>query len=162
MESIAIAKKLANQHNYKIDSNTELISLGVANVCSGLFSGYPMTGSFSRSAVNNDAGATSTISSIVTATLVAFVLIFLTPVFELLSLPTLASIVISGVITLVDLDEAMLLWNVNTLDFFVWFSAFVGTLFLGVELGLGIAVGLSLLLVIIDTTSACDSNNDIV
>jgi MFS superfamily sulfate permease-like transporter len=84
MESIAIAKQLASKHNYEIDSSKELLGLGMANLTAGLFSGYPITGSFSRSAVNNEAGAKSGISSIVTATLVGLVLLFLTPVFELL------------------------------------------------------------------------------
>ena len=82
MESIAIAKKLANKHNYQIDSSLELVGLGVANLMSGFFSGYPVVGSFSRSAVNNESGAKSGISGIVTATLVGFVLLFLTSVFE--------------------------------------------------------------------------------
>jgi len=84
MESIAIAKQLASKHNYEIDASKELLGLGMANLTSGLFGGYPITGSFSRSAVNNEAGAKSGIASIVTATLVGFVLLFLTPVFELL------------------------------------------------------------------------------
>jgi sulfate transporter 4 len=84
MESIAIAKQLAGKHNYEIDSSKELIGLGAANLCAGLFSGYPLTGSFSRSAVNNEAGAKSGISACVTATLVGIVVLFLTPVFELL------------------------------------------------------------------------------
>lgn len=84
MESIAIAKQLAGKHNYEIDSSKELIGLGAANLCAGLFGGYPLTGSFSRSAVNNEAGAKSGISAVVTATLVLIVVLFLTPVFELL------------------------------------------------------------------------------
>ncbi len=84
MESIAIAKQLASKHNYEIDSSKELLGLGVANLSAGIFSGYPLTGSFSRSAVNNEAGAKSGISAIVTATLVLIVLLFLTPVFALM------------------------------------------------------------------------------
>lgn len=83
-ESIAIAKQLAGKHNYELDSSLELVGLGVANITSGLFGGYPVVGSFSRSAVNNEAGAMSGISGMVTATLVMLVLLFLTPVFELL------------------------------------------------------------------------------
>ena len=151
MESIAIAKQLASKHNYEIDASKELMGLGMANLTAGLFSGYPLTGSFSRSAVNNEAGAKSGISAIVTATIVLFTLLFLTPVFELLTLPTLASIVISGVISLVDYEEAIYLWKVHKFDFGNWMLAFLGTLFLGVELGLGIAVGISLLLVIFES-----------
>ena len=125
--------------------------MGMANLTAGLFSGYPLTGSFSRSAINNEAGAKSGISAIMTATIVLFTLLFLTPVFELLTLPTLASIVISGVISLVDYEEAIYLWKVHKFDFGNWMLAFLGTLFLGVELGLGIAVGISLLLVIFES-----------
>lgn len=71
--------------------------------------------------------------------------------FSTQSLSTLASIVISGVVSLVDYKEAIYLWKVHKFDFGVWSFAFAGTLFLGVELGLGIAVGLSLLLVIFES-----------
>ena len=82
MESIAIARKLAAIHKYELDSSLELIGLGMANFMGAMFQSYPVTGSFSRSAVNNDTGAESGISGAVTATLVMLVLLFLTPVFE--------------------------------------------------------------------------------
>jgi len=151
MESIAIAKQLATKHNYEIDASRELFGLGLSNLCAGLFTGYAITGSFSRSAVNNEAGAKSGISGIVTATIVLLVLLFLTPVFELLTNATLASIVISGVVSLVDYHEAFYLWRVHRFDFCNWMLAFLGTLFLGVELGLGIAICISLLLVIFES-----------
>ena len=84
MESIAIAKKLADAHNYQVDPSLELVGLGMANLGAGFFSGYPITGSFSRTAVSNEGGAESGISGVVTATIVGFVLLFLTPVFELM------------------------------------------------------------------------------
>merc|ERR1712127_650 len=125
--------------------------LGLSNLSAGLFNGYAITGSFSRSAVNNEAGAKSGISALVTAALVLLTLLFLTPVFELLTNATLASIVISGVVSLVDYNEAIYLWKVHKFDFGNWMFAFLGTLFLGVELGLGIAIGISLLLVIFES-----------
>ena len=84
MESIAIAKKLSQVHGYELDSSMELIGLGMANLSSGLFGGYPVTGSFSRSAVNNASGAMSGISAMVTATMVVVTLLCLTSVFEML------------------------------------------------------------------------------
>ncbi len=84
MESIAIAKQLANKNNYEVDSSLELVGQGMANLTSGFFGGYPVAGSFSRSAVNNEAGAKSGISGIVTATLVGVVLLFLTSIFEMM------------------------------------------------------------------------------
>jgi sulfate transporter 4 len=151
MESIAIAKQLASKHKYEIDASTELIGLGMANFLGGMFSSYPITGSFSRSAVNNETGAKSGISGIVTATMVAIVLLFMTSVFEKLPLCVLGAIVISGVLGLLDYDEAIYLWKVHKFDFSVWVTACLGTMFLGVEIGLGIAVGVSLLIVIYES-----------
>ena len=82
MESIAIAKSLAAKHKYELDSSTELIGLGVANFVGSMFQAYPVTGSFSRSAVNDQSGAQSGISGVVSATLVGLTLLFLTRVFE--------------------------------------------------------------------------------
>ena len=82
MESIAIGKQLANKHKYELDSSLELIGLGMANFCGAIFNSYPVTGSFSRSAVNNESGAQSGISGFVTATIVGLVLLFMTAVFE--------------------------------------------------------------------------------
>jgi MFS superfamily sulfate permease-like transporter len=84
MESIAIGKQLAVIHKYELDSSLELIGLGMANFMGAMFQSYPVTGSFSRSAVNNDTGAESGISGMVTATIVAMVLLFLTPIFEIM------------------------------------------------------------------------------
>ena len=117
----------------------------------GMFQSYPVTGSFSRSAVNHESGAQSGISAIFTASLVGLVLLFLTPIFEKLPLNTLAAIVISGVMGLFDYDEAIYLWKVHKFDFSVWMTAFLGTLFLGVEIGLAIAVFVSLLIVIYES-----------
>ena len=82
MESIAIGKQLASKHKYELDSSLELIGLGMSNFCGAIFNSFPVTGSFSRSAVNNESGAKSGISGVVTATIVGLVLLFMTPVFE--------------------------------------------------------------------------------
>jgi sulfate transporter 4 len=93
MESISVAKKMATQHKYEIDSSLELVGLGMANFIGSMFSIYPVVGSISRTAVNNDAGALSAISGIVTATIVMLVLLFFTFVFEyLVSLSILQAI----------------------------------------------------------------------
>lgn len=151
MESIAIAKQLASKHKYEIDSSQELIGLGMSNFLGGMFGSYPVTGSFSRSAVNNESGAKSGVSGMVTATLVAFVLLLLTVVFEKLPLCILAAVVIAGVIGLIDYPEAIYLYKVHKFDFMVWLTACLGTMFLGVEVGLAIAVGVSLLIVIYES-----------
>jgi sulfate transporter 4 len=151
MESIAIAKQLASKHKYELDTSQELMGLGMANFFGAMFHCYPITGSFSRSAVNNDSGAQSGISGMVTSILVGITLLLLTPIFEKLPLCVLAAIVISGVIGLLDYEEAMYLWKVHKFDFLVWMVACTGTMFLGVEIGLGIAVMVSLLLVLYES-----------
>jgi len=129
----------------------ELVGIGVADFVGAMFQSYPVTGSFSRSAVNNECGAQSGISAIVTATMVGLILLFLTPVFEVMPLSVLAAIIISGVAGLVDYNEAIHLFKVHKFDFFVWCMSFLGTMFLGVEIGIGIAVVISLLIVLYES-----------
>jgi len=148
MESIAIAKALAERNKYSIDPDQELVGLGVSNVLGAMFSAYPCTGSFSRSAVANDIGAKSGLAGAVTGTIVLLALLFITPVFEWMPFNALAAIVISGVIGLVEVHEAVFLFRVAKLDFLVWVISFSFTLLFGVEIGLIIAVGLALLIVI--------------
>mmetsp|Transcript_2527 Transcript_2527/g.7108 ORF Transcript_2527/g.7108 Transcript_2527/m.7108 type:complete len:831 (-) Transcript_2527:236-2728(-) len=151
MESIAIGKNLAAQHGYDIDAGQELFALGVANLIGAMFSCYPVAGSFSRSAVNNATGARTQVSGLVTALLMLLTMLFLTPLFYHLPQFVLAAIVISSVIPLVAYGEAAKLYRVKSQDFVLWVVAFIGTLFLGVLMGIAIAVGLSLVIVIYES-----------
>mmetsp|Transcript_36277 Transcript_36277/g.79296 ORF Transcript_36277/g.79296 Transcript_36277/m.79296 type:complete len:855 (-) Transcript_36277:130-2694(-) len=148
MESIAIGKNLAAKHGYELEAGQELLALGLANLVGAVFSSYPVTGSFSRSAVNNQTGAKSQLSGIVTAIVLFCTLMFLTPLFFYLPKFALAAIVMSSVIPLVAYGEAIKLWRVKRVDFVLWVVAFLGTLFLGVLMGILVAVGLSLMIVI--------------
>lgn len=95
MESISIAKALAVQHGYKLVPGQELVALGTANIAGSMFSAYPTTGSFSRSAVNNSVGAQTALSGMVTAIIMFLTLGFLTPALENLPKFCLGAIVIS-------------------------------------------------------------------
>jgi len=148
MESIAIGKNLAAKHGYKLEAGQELLALGAANLVGAMFSCYPVTGSFSRSAVNNQTGAMTQLSGIITAFVMFCTMMFLTPIFYYLPKFVLAAIVISSVMPLVAYGEAIKLWRVKRNDFLLWVVAFLGTLFLGVLMGILVAVGLSLLIVI--------------
>jgi len=148
MESIAIAKSLAAKHMYEVDPGQELISLGVANALGSLTSSYPVTGSFSRSAVNNQTGAQTQLAGLITGCLLLLTLIALTPLFYFLPKFALAAIVIASVTNLIDYKEAIHLWKVKKQDCALWFAAFLGTLLFGVVYGLMAAVSLSLALVI--------------
>lgn len=151
MESIAIAKSLAARNRYELNSNQELLGIGLSNLIGGCFGSYPITGSFSRSAVNNDTGAKTSLSGLITALVVMLTLLALTELFYFLPRNALAAIVISSVLGLVDTAEAQFLWKVRRFDFVLWIISFCGTLFLGVELGIAISVGMSLIFVIYET-----------
>eukprot|EP00930_Biecheleria_cincta_P071396 TRINITY_DN5890_c0_g1_i1.p1 TRINITY_DN5890_c0_g1~~TRINITY_DN5890_c0_g1_i1.p1 ORF type:complete len:879 (-),score=155.57 TRINITY_DN5890_c0_g1_i1:118-2754(-) len=151
MESIAIGKNLASKHGYDIDAGQEMFALGIANIVGAAFSCYPVTGSFSRSAVNNSTGALSQLSGVITALVMLATLLFLTPLFYYLPKFCLAAIVINSVIPLVALGEAKRLFFVKRQDFVLWVTAFLGTLFLGVLMGISLAVALSLGIVIYES-----------
>jgi sulfate transporter 4 len=151
MESIAIAKSLAAKHKYEVDAGRELTALGVANLLGSFTSAYPVTGSFSRSAVNNQVGAQTQLAGLITGLLLLITLLLLTPLFYWLPKFALAAIVISSVTNLVDYHEAIHLWKVKKQDCLLWVVAFLGTLFLGVQIGLLLAIGVSLALVIVES-----------
>jgi len=151
MESIAISKSLAAKHKYVVDAGQELIALGTANLLGSVTSSYPVTGSFSRSAVNNQVGAQTQLAGMITGLLLLVTLLLLTPLFYFLPKYALAAIVIASVTNLVDYNEAIHLWKVKKQDCFLWVIAFLGTLFLGVQVGLLGAIIVSLMLVIVES-----------
>jgi sulfate permease, SulP family len=152
VESIAIAKVFAQRHRYPINPNRELVALGVSTAVAGLSHGYPVSGSFSRTAVNATSGARTQLAGVISAGVVALILVVLTPLFRPLPHAVLASVVVVAVAGLVDVREARRLWTVKRSDFWLLTLAFAGTLAFGVELGLGISVVASLAVVLRQTT----------
>ncbi|MCB0840984.1 MAG: solute carrier family 26 protein, partial [Bacteroidetes bacterium] len=153
MESIAVAKAIQNKHkNYQVIPNQELIALGVANIGASFFQSYPTTGGFSRTAVNDQAGAKTGLASIISALLIVLTLLFLTPLFYYLPKAILASVIMVAVFGLIDLKEAKHLWHADRTDFWMLVVTFAGTLVFGIEQGIGLGVVLSLSMVILRTT----------
>ncbi|XAR72053.1 hypothetical protein NMG60_11018550 [Bertholletia excelsa] len=148
LESVGIATALAAKNGYELDSNQELFGLGVANVFGAFFSSYPTTGSFTRSAVNNESGAKTGFSGFVTGIIMGSALLFLTSLFEYIPQCALAAIVISAVTGLVDYNEAIFLWRVDKKDFLLWILTSATTLFFSIEIGVLVGVGVSLAFVI--------------
>jgi SulP family sulfate permease len=149
MESFAVAKAIQAKHkNYKVDANQELIALGTANLSAAFFQGYPITGGFSRTAVNDQAGAKTGMASIFSAILIVLTLLFLTPLFYFLPNAVLAAVVIVAVIGLIDYKEAVHLWKEDRSDFWMLMATFVITLTMGIETGIGAGVVLSLAMVV--------------
>ncbi len=153
MESIAVAKAIQARHrDYKVDANQELIALGAANLFAGFFKAFPVTGGFSRTAVNDQAGAKTGMASFISAMLIVLTLLFLTPLFYYLPNAILASVILVAVLGLIDVKEPIHLWKSNKTDFYMLMVTFVATLIVGIEKGIGLGVILSLVMVIYRTT----------
>jgi SulP family sulfate permease len=153
MESIAVAKVYAGRHRYEVDANRELIGLGLANVAGAFFSAYPTTGGLSRTAVNDAAGARTTLAAIISAGIIGLTLLFLTPLFYFLPKAVLAAIVMVAVAGLVDGEEARYLWRVDRRDFGLMALTFLATLTLGIEQGILVGVIVSLIVVIYESST---------
>ena len=153
IESLAIAKTIsARHHNYPIDANKELLGLGMAKVAGAFFGAYPNTGSFTRSAVNDEAGASSGLASIFTGLIILLTLLFFTPLFYLLPKAVLASIVMVAVVGLIDFADAKHVFRVDRKDFYVLAATFLLTLVLGVQVGVFAGVILSVLIILFKTS----------
>ncbi|TVR89478.1 MAG: sulfate permease [Trueperaceae bacterium] len=144
MESIAVARSLSAKDGERIDADRELVGLGLANLAAGMLAAFPVTGGFSRSAVNHRAGARSGLATIVTALLVAITLLVLTPLFRHLPQAALAALVIVAVAGLVDANTPRHLWRVRRSDALTLAVTFLATLTIGVEQGILSGVGFSL------------------
>ncbi len=144
MEAISIAKAMAARTRQRLDANQELVGQGLSNITSGLFQGYAVSGSFSRSAVNITAGAVTGFSSVVTAAVVGLTLLFLTPLLYHLPQATLAAVIIMAVINLVKVQPVIQAWKAEPHDGIVSVVTFVLTLLLAPHLETGIIVGVLL------------------
>ncbi|XP_042412726.1 sulfate transporter 3.1-like [Zingiber officinale] len=148
-EGIAVGRSFAMFKNYHIDGNKEMIAFGTMNIVGSLTSCYLTTGPFSRSAVNYNAGCKTAMSNVVMALAVMITLLFLTPLFYYTPLVVLSAIIISAMLGLIDYEAAMHLWHVDKVDFCVCLGAYLGVVFGSVEIGLVIAVSISILRVLL-------------
>lgn len=149
IESLAIAKSLASKHgDFDVNADKELLALGLAKVGGAFFQAFPNTGSFSRSAVNEEAGAKSGLASIFAGIFIGLTLLFFTSFFYFLPKAVLGAIVISAVFNLIDFKEAKHLFKTHRGDFFVLVVTFLLTLLLGVQQGVFAGIVLSLLILI--------------
>jgi sulfate permease, SulP family len=148
MESIAVAKSIASREKYRIDANRELRGLGLANLAGAAFSGYPVTGGFSRSAVNYQAGARTGLASIITALLVTLTLLAFTSLFHYLPNAVLAAIVMVAVYGLIDFREPVHLFRLKKVDGWTLVLTFAATLLIGIEQGILLGAAFSLLVFI--------------
>ncbi|XP_011079899.1 sulfate transporter 3.1 [Sesamum indicum] len=148
-EGIAVGRSFAMFKNYHIDGNKEMIAFGMMNIVGSCTSCYLTTGPFSRSAVNFNAGCKTAVSNIVMALSVMITLLFLTPLFHYTPLVVLSAIIIAAMLGIIDYGAAIHLWHVDKFDFLVCMSAYIGVVFANIEIGLVMAIGLSVLRVLL-------------
>ncbi|CAA7403048.1 unnamed protein product [Spirodela intermedia] len=151
-EGIAVGRTFASLKNYQIDGNKEMMAIGLMNMAGSCTSCYVTTGSFSRSAVNYNAGSKTAASNIVMAGAVLGTMLFLLPLFRCTPNAVLSAIIVAAVVGLVDARGAARLWRVDKLDFLACLSAFLGVLFFSVQTGLAIAVGISVSRILMHVT----------
>ncbi|MGB2247376.1 MAG: SulP family inorganic anion transporter [Alcanivorax sediminis] len=146
VESISVAQTLAAKRRQRINPDQELMGLGTANLASAFSGGFPVTGGFSRSVVNFDAGAQTPMAGVFTAVGIAMTALFLTGLFAFLPKATLAATIVVAVLSLVDLGALRHTWHFSRLDFAAMIITILGVLGFGVEVGVMAGVISSLVL----------------
>ena len=146
VESISVAQTLAAKRRERISPNQELIGLGASNIAAAIGGGYPVTGGFARSVVNFDAGAATPAAGAFTAIGIAGATLLLTPFLAILPKATLAATIVLAVLTLVDFSILKRAWAYSKADLAAVAITLIGTLLLGVEVGISLGVGASILI----------------
>ncbi|NHZ65143.1 SulP family inorganic anion transporter [Massilia genomosp. 1] len=141
---MSAAQTLALKRQEKLQSNMELVGLGVANIGSALTGGLPVTGSLSRSGVNFAAGANTPLASIITGVLLALALVAPTGWLALLPLPALAATIIVAVLGMLELDTLRTAWRYDRSDALALLATAGGVIALGIDYGVILGVLLSL------------------
>lgn len=144
MEAISIAKAMAAKTGQRLDPNQELIGQGLANMLGACFQSYTVSGSFSRSAVNLQAGAVTGMSSVFTSLIVVLALLFFTPLLYHLPQSVLAAVIMMAVIGLINASGFVHAWHAKKYDGIISITAFICTLAFAPHLDKGIMVGVVL------------------
>ncbi|MCV6630174.1 MAG: sulfate permease [Flavobacteriaceae bacterium] len=153
MEVISIGKSIEEQHkDYEVRPNKELIAIGTSNIFASMFQAYPVAGSFSRSAVNNESGGKTPLAFVVSAALVGVTLLFLTPLFYYLPNAVLGAIIMVAVFKLIDFAYPITLFKTRKDEFFLHLITFLATIFVGITQGVLLGVLLSLILMVYRTS----------
>jgi MFS superfamily sulfate permease-like transporter len=148
MEAISIAKAIASKTGQRIDPNQELIGQGLANIIGSISKSYPASGSFSRSAVNLQAGAITGMASVFTSLAVVIALMFFTPLLYHLPQSVLAAVIMMAVIGLINVSGFLHAWRAQWYDGFISILSFICTLWYAPHLDKGIMLGVLLCLMV--------------
>ena len=148
LESTSIGSAMASKRREKIQPNQELVGLGLANVGASLAGGFPVAGSFVRTGVNFTSGARTPVASLVTAILLAVVLLGFAPLFYYLPKAVLSAIIVISALQLIDMVAIRKIFSFNVSDAVTFSFTFLAVILLGVEPGLLIGIAVSFVLLI--------------
>jgi len=143
LESIAIGKSFAQKNGYELDPTQEMRAIGYGSVISSFFLSYPITGSFSRTAVNSASSVFTPLGGIFTGICVIFSLEVLTPAFYYIPKAALAAIIIMSVVHMIDVAQVRRIAKVNPQDLVVWLTSFLACLLWSLEFGILLAIVVS-------------------
>uniref|UniRef100_A0A2K6R414 Solute carrier family 26 member 6 n=1 Tax=Rhinopithecus roxellana TaxID=61622 RepID=A0A2K6R414_RHIRO len=150
--AISLGKIFALRHGYRVDSNQELVALGLSNLIGGIFQCFPVSCSMSRSLVQESTGGNSQVAGAISSLFILLIIIKLGELFRDLPKAVLAAIVIVNLKGMLrQLSDVCSLWKANRADLLIWLVTFAATILLNMDLGLMVAVVFSLLLVVVRT-----------
>lgn len=148
MKDISLCRLFATRNKYTIDANRELMAVGTANLVGSFFRSIPVSGSISRSALNERLGARTPLHNLFAAVIIGLTLLVLTPLFYYLPLPALAGLIMMAALSLVDGKELQALFETRRRDFFIAIVTAAATLFIGIQEGIVFGIGATLLAVL--------------
>uniref|UniRef100_A0A452RW95 Solute carrier family 26 member 6 n=1 Tax=Ursus americanus TaxID=9643 RepID=A0A452RW95_URSAM len=150
--AISLGKIFALRHGYRVDSNQELVALGLSNLIGGVFQCFPVSCSMSRSLVQESAGGNTQVAGAVSSLFILIIIVKLGELFRDLPKAVLAAAIIVNLKgMLMQFTDIRSLWKSNRMDLLIWLVTFVATILLNLDIGLAVAVVFSLLLVIVRT-----------
>jgi len=144
-DTISTASAFAERTGQEVDGNGEMVGIGAANLAAGLFQGFPVSTSGSRTAVAERSGAKTQLTGVTGAVLITLMIVLVPGLFRNLPNPALAAVVITAALSLTDIPGTVRLWRQRKMEFLLSIAAFLGVALLGVLPGIATAVGLSIL-----------------
>nr|XP_058933011.1 solute carrier family 26 member 6 isoform X4 [Kogia breviceps] len=150
--AISLGKIFALRHGYRVDSNQELVALGLSNLIGGIFQCFPVSCSMSRSLVQESTGGNTQVAGAISSLFILIIIVKLGELFQDLPKAVLAAAIIVNLKgMLMQFTDICSLWKANRVDLLIWLVTFVATILLNLDLGLAVAVVFSLLLVVVRT-----------
>jgi high affinity sulfate transporter 1 len=142
-DTISTSSSFADRRGEEVDGNREMVGLGAANLAAGLFQGFPVSTSGSRTAVAEQSGSKTQVTGLVGALVITLMLMLVPGLLQNLPQPTLAAVVIAASLSLADIPATRRLWSQSRTEFILSITAFAGVVLLGVLFGIVVAIGLS-------------------